>query len=417
MFTILVAPQAIGQGAEYPDAIAIGPDFNVQPGEHDLQHAIDLVRGEATLAALPGRFEAVSTPFEDLQCGNCQDPATHAQASTGFVIKGKSLTIIGPRNGQAELITNAGYGIYIEDCPHVVIRGFTITGGIRDADGSATDAGIVVRRSFVEIDHCEICNNQGDFEKTICGIGGVMGREGAIIHIHDCKIHDNSWDGVALYRGAVADIHDNTIYNGRGAGIGITWDARATAIRNEIHDYWKGIGSFGDTRVGAYNNYVHDLAGWGIIAAGTSDMICRNNTVVRCGNVGIAGWESTAKMEIVNNIIAFNGPKDQWVAPRVGIWMNCDPGNFTIAYNDIFGNHDADVAFGYKESPDGSWSFEEKKDYSAQGGNISADPLLFGETFDLQTPSPCIDSGDPAVLDSTGHRSNIGATGGAFART
>ena len=58
----------------------------------------------------------------------------------------------------------------------------------------------------------------------------------------------------------------------------------------------------------------------------------------------------------------------------------------------------------------------EKKDgwKEVSDGNISGDPLLFGEDFALQTGSPCIDAGDPAVLDSGGGRSDIGATGGAF---
>jgi len=146
-------------------------------------------------------------------------------------------------------------------------------------------------------------------------------------------------------------------------------------------------------------------------------MICRNNTVVRCGNAGISGWESTARIEIVNNIIAFNGEQEQWVAPRVGIWMNCDKGNYTICHNDIYGNHDAQVAFGYQESEDGSWSYVEEEDYTGVDGNVSADPLLDGDGFVLQDGTPCVDAGDPSILDPDGTPSDIGCTGGWFGYT
>ncbi|MCX6646293.1 MAG: right-handed parallel beta-helix repeat-containing protein [bacterium] len=343
------------------------------------------------------------------------DSSDGANATVGFVIKDKSLTIKGISAGDTILETGAGYGIYVENCPDIKILNLTTKGGTRDQDGSATDAAIVVRGSSVEVAYCEIKDNQGDYEIPVAGIGGVMGREGAILNIHHNKIHDNSWDGIALYRGAVANIHDNEIWNGRGAGVGITWDAHANIIRNEIYGYWKGIGSFGNSRVGVYNNFVHDLAGWGIIASGTSDMICRNNTVTRIGNVGIAGWDETARIEIVNNIISGNGIQDQWVAPRVGIWMNCLPGNFVIGYNCFDDNHDADLAFGYVESEDGTWSFDSVGDLAEYEGNVIASPGFIGEGFMISPDSLCVDSGDPEVLDPDGSRSDIGVTGGNYA--
>lgn len=377
----------------------------------DLQSAIDSVEDGYTIYLQAGTFIANPMDFEDPQCGNCQDPSTIAKATTGFRIIGKSLRIIGTGMDSTILVTNAGYGIYIEDCPRVTISNLTITGGIRDQDGNATDAAIVVRRSNVEVGYCEIRDNQGDFEKTIAGVGGIMGREGAILNIHHNLIHDNSWDGIALYRGATAQISDNEIWNGRGAGIGITWDAHATIIRNDIHDYWKGIGAFGNSRVGVFNNFVHDLVGWGIISSGTADMVCRNNTVINCGNVGIAGWDTSCRLEIVNNIVAMNGNREMWVAPRVGIWMNCQEGNYKIAHNDIFGNHDANVAFGYKLLDDSKWTFEEERFFAGIDGNISSDPGLI-DGFRISDGSSCKDAGDPAILDIDGTRSDIGATGG-----
>ncbi|MFH1676195.1 MAG: right-handed parallel beta-helix repeat-containing protein [bacterium] len=409
----LLIPLAPGMAVEgvYPsETLTVGSSSAADFA--DLQTAIDSAPDGAFISVEPGIFQAVPQSFTDPQCGNCLDPATQVEASYGFVIRGKSLTIIGSGAGNTELKTGAGYGIYIEDCPDVGIFKLAVSGGIRDADGNATDAAVVVRRSLVEIGHCGIKNNVGDFSKTVAGVGGVMGREGAILHIHHNKIHDNTWDGVALYRGASANIHDNEIWNGRGAGVGITWDSHATVIRNDIHNYWKGIGSFGNTRVGVFNNFVHDLDGWGIVATESSEMVCRNNTVVHCGNVGIAGWNEDAKIEIVNNIIAFNGSIEQWVAPRVGIWMNCEPDKFIIANNCIFGNYDCPVAFGIKESEDGTWSYDRQEEYIGRNGNIDSDPMLVGDGWALSDSSPCINAGYAEILDPDGTVSDIGATGG-----
>jgi len=374
----------------------------------DLQEAIDAAQDGMTIIIEPGTYYANPEEFTEYLCGNCLNAATNVNASRGFYIKGKSIILQGLGSEKTSLVTNAGYGLFVEDCPVVKVYNLGITGGKRDQDGAATCAAVVVRNSSVEVANCLIHDNQGDFEKPICGIGGVFGREGAILDIHHNIIRDNSWDGVALYRGAVAQIHDNKIFNGRGAGVGITWDARADVIRNDIHDYWKGIGSFGETRVGVFGNFVHDLRGWGIIASGTSDMICRNNTVVRCGNVGIAGWDETARITIVNNIIANNGTVDKWVAPRVGIWMNCIEGNYRIANNIFWENHDCDVAFGYVEG-DNDWTYAEERIFVDTQGNMNINPLLVDGGPELHITSPCIDAGDEQYLDLDGTRSDIGA--------
>lgn len=412
MLMMLVSPA--GAYSSYSETIVVG--YSEDADYSDLQEAIDAAQSGALIFIENGTYSAVPQEFIDPMCGNCLDPATKVTASTGITIKVKSLSLIG-ETVNAVLVTSAGYGIYIENSPMVRISNLTVTGGVRDQDGAATDAAIVVRNSNVEISDCIIRDNQGDFSETVAGIGGIMGREGAILTVSNNQIHDNSWDGVALYRGATAVILDNEIWNGRGAGVGITWDSTASVIRNDIFEYWKGIGSFGNTRVVVYNNFVHDLHGWGIVATGTSDMICRNNTVVRCGNVGIAGWSEEAKIEIVNNIIAFNGQIDQWVAPQVGIWMNCLEGNYKIAYNCIYGNTAAEVAFGYEEYDDGTWGYMEEQSFDGVEGNFYIDPMLLSEGYLLNSESPCIDSGDSGTLDLNRSRSDIGRTGGLFSNT
>jgi hypothetical protein len=144
-------------------------------------------------------------------------------------------------------------------------------------------------------------------------------------------------------------IYDNLIYNGRGAGIGMTWNSEASVRNNVIHHYWKGIGSFGTAWTHVSHNLVRDVRGWGIIASGESSMYCSFNEVRRCGNVGIAVWDSTATMDITDNVISQCGQEKQWVAPLVGIWVNAPDSLFSIRNNLFWGNKQADIAYGYKE--------------------------------------------------------------------
>jgi parallel beta-helix repeat protein len=126
-----------------------------------------------------------------------------------------------------------------------MITGVRITGGKRDPDRKATDAAIVAKFSSVQISEVEIVDNTHQLEDVVVGIGGIFGRENSELVIQNNVIRNNGWDGIALYRGAMATIMDNEISKGRGAGIGITWDAVATVHRNRISEYWKGIGTFG----------------------------------------------------------------------------------------------------------------------------------------------------------------------------
>ncbi len=385
-----------------------------------LLYNIDNSYTETTLLLNSGEYNLTPDNQTDTFSGNGLNPLKEIEVTVGLHIKGKSIEIVGTNRDSVIIETNSGYGIFIEDCPRIILKNLTITGGIRDQDGEATCAAVVVRNSSVEITNCIIKDNQGDYEKTIAGIGGIFGREGAILHFHHNEIQNNSWDGIALYRGSTAIIHDNLIYNGRGAGIGITWDARAEIYRNVIHHYWKGIGSFGTSRVSVKNNLVRDLRGWGIIATGESEMDCSNNIVLNLGNVGIAGWSEDAKIYITDNIITNCGTEEQWVAPLVGIWMNCDEGNYIIERNFLYKNKEADFAFGYKavEKETEKFTFIEEKDLCKNNRNFtteshSIDILQsnWGKDSDLFK-----DKGNPQIFDLDGSACDLGIYGGYYGK-
>jgi hypothetical protein len=364
-----------------------------------LQDRIDAASDGDTIRIPAGIYEAAPDSFVDPLCGNCIGHATTVGATTGFEIVGKRLVVIGAGPTETTLVTHAGYGIYIEDAGGTEIRDLAVAGGRRDTDGNATDAAIVVRGSDVRLENLHLRDNNDRAADVIVGIAGVAGREGAEIEIRGCRIANNGWDGVCLYRGAAALICDNVIEKGRGAGVGITWDATAMVLRNRVSGYWKGIGTFGSSRAIVRNNAVFDNLGWGVIATGDSYLEASNNVIVRNGNCGFAVWSDECHGIAVNNVIADNGWRREWVCPRVGVWHNGRQEDFPIVFNDLPGN----VL--------GAWRSELAE--SAPAANFEVDPLFRGaEDFRLLPGSPLIDAGDTTRTDIDGTRSDIGLTGG-----
>ncbi|UCB51580.1 MAG: CapA family protein [Candidatus Zixiibacteriota bacterium] len=369
----------------------------------DLQAAIDSASDGDRLLLMPGTYEAHPDFYPEELCGNCEEHRTYVKATRGFLVKGKALEIVGSGIDSTILITKAGYGVLFEHSRGSIITNLTITGGLRDLDGMATDAGVVAKFSTVTVKKVKISDNTHRPEEVVVGIGGVFGRENSELFILDNIIENNGWDGVALYRGANAYIADNVICEGRGAGVGITWDATATAYRNLVSGYWKGIGTFGDSRAVVRNNAVYDNLGWGIIATGNSFMEASNNVITRNGNCGFAPWSETARGTFVNNIVTENGWRKEWVCPCVGIWMYGKPENFVMSHNIVWGNQEGD--------------YRDMEDLTGRDGNISSDPLFRGKIdFRLMPGSPAFDSGDSVFTDPDGGPSDMGIYGGPGAR-
>lgn len=393
------APYNISGHTKYVDASAKdekGKGSRAKPFRN-LQSAINLCKDGDTLKVAAGEYNAEAVVLAEDLCGNCLEHKTIVTASRGFLIEGKGLTIIGAGADKVKLITNSGYGIMFLNSRNSSISGVTITGGMRDSDGNATDGGIVVKFSSVTVEGCRIADNTNKPDSVVVGIGGIIGREGALVTIRGNEIINNGWDGIALYRGAEAYIYDNIIRKGRGAGIGITWDAYAIVSGNEISDYWKGIGTFGDSRAFVHNNVVRDCLGWGIIAAGNSYLDACNNVVYHNGNCGMAVWGDETSGRFSNNIVVMNGWKEQWVAPRVGIQNYGGWENFEISYNNVWGNE--------------AENYGDAADLTGKKGNISADPLFESASsgnFSLKTESPCLAAGNPAISGTMGGRSDLG---------
>lgn len=304
-----------------------------------LQDALAEAGPEVRLELAPGHYYLTPEAYADPSCGNCEDPATPVEATAGLRVSGPAVHIVGASRDSVAIHTNAGYGILFDGCDGCSLRGVTVTGGIRDPDGNATDAGIVVRESTVDLRECRVAHNLGDsatVREVVVGVMGVAGREGSDTSVWDCEILKNSWDGIALYRGARATIR-NTLVDGidkaagqrmgggRGVGIGLTWDARAVVEGNLVTRYWKGIGVFVDAEAEVRGNVVEDILTWGIAywdaGQGTPVAAIEGNVVYTTGACGamIARSAPPAPGEIegapgsfVHNFVVRTGQNDRY---------------------------------------------------------------------------------------------------------
>jgi len=377
---------------------ALATSLTVERGS-DLQGIINYASNGDTLILGAKTFEARPTRFIDPLCGNCEESRTEVNASYGFIIKDKALVIIGQDREETRLVTNAGYGVYFENSHGSLMKNLTVTGGKRDPDGNATDAGIVIRTSQVRIEQVSVRDNDHRLDSVVVGIGGIFGREGAEIVAVQCDIVNNGWDGIALYRGAYAMIVECLIKDGRGAGIGVTWDAVCVAYRTEVTGYWKGIGSFGTSVVIAHNNLVHENLGWGIVGTGRSSLEAINNVIYHNGNCGVAPWSTESRGRIVNNIITENGWREKWVCPCVGVWNYGDWAKWQFTNNIVWNNKDGE----YRDI----W------DQNGINGNLNMDPRFVGDgDFHLKDGSPALHAGDSLIYNIDGSTSHIGLYGG-----
>ena len=329
-----------------------------------------------------GSYELSGKNFIDNTCGNCENPDTPITGTKGLQISGKNIKLIGPENGRAIIKTNAGYGIYIKDCKNCLIENLVITAGIRDSSAFATNAAIVVKNSNVIIQNNLIHQNLGDsilISKNIVGIMGICGRENSHLTIQNNEIIQNSWDAIALYRDTEAIIENNIIdgirsvnlsfpNGGRGVGIGVTWNAKATIKNNLVRRYWKGIGIFVDAEGVIENNVVENMTTWGIslwnAGKGKPRGSIKNNIIYNCGAMGAAITSDTETNPgyFTENIIvhtaqdsAYNS--SDYYGYQCALAKHSIPENFLIERNIFFDNLRAN-----EDLPDYDISEEEFKE-------------------------------------------------------
>ena len=354
--TFLVAP-AFGQSMT---------EITVHDGA-SLQASLAAPVDRLTIVIPSGRYDLVPSPLVDSTCGNCENPATPVEATVGLHLRGKYIHIVGPKDRSAVLHTHAGYGLYFDGCEDAVVENLTITDGERDTNGNATDAAIVVKNGSVVIRNNLITNNIGDsatVAKKIVGVMGICGRENSHLTILNNDIIRNSWDGIALYRDAIATIEGNVvdgvdkargaqIGGGRGVGIGMTWNGKATVRGNLVTRYWKGIGLFVDADGVVRENIVEDIITWGIAYwdadKGKPVGIMENNVIYKTGACGASitrSREGEHPGRFAGNVIIETGQNPKYDSPdyycfQCALALHAVPQGFVIEKNLFFNNRRA----------------------------------------------------------------------------
>lgn len=322
-----------------------------------------------------GIYELDPEVIIDSTCGNCEDIDTLVTATAGLIISGKNIQLTGPEDNTAIIKTNSGYGLFILNCENLIIENLTITGGIRDSSEFATDAGIVVKNSDVIIRNNRITRNYGDqslIEKNIVGIMGICGRENSFLSIYNNLISKNSWDGIALYRDSEAVIDENIIdgvhkagvgiaQGGRGVGIGLTWNAKATIRNNLVKRYWKGIGIFVDAEGRIEHNIIEDIITWGIslwdAGKGKPKGFISNNIIYKTGAMGSSITSKTEENPgfFKGNIIVRTAQDSTYDSPdyygyQCALAEHQVPKGFEIGNNLFYDNRRSDLRLPDKDT-------------------------------------------------------------------
>lgn len=185
-----------------------------------------------------------------------------------------------------------------------------------------------------------------------------------------------------------SSIIGNLIYSNSTYGIYMhSNDADNTSIMsNRIYGGNQDIGIYNsngdDTKI--YRNLITRNRGYGILIRSDADNneIINNTIFGNQTNDGIY-WADTANGDVVNNIIMSNGDSGS----DYGIASDSS-NNITVSFNNIYGN--------FAGSVNGSITVE--------GGNVSGNPLIDINTFEITSASsPAVDRGTVVSGYPTGH--------------
>jgi hypothetical protein len=225
-----------------------------------------------------------------------------------------------------------------------VLQGFTITGGTgtkwKDLHGAGNyreGGGILIELSSPVIRYNIIAYN-----KAISTTGGVTSAGGGGIRIGD---------------GNPQILNNIIAYNQGKYGAGIVLNYTGVTIKNNLIAFNTGSSQFyGGSGIWSYN--VH----------GSDERIIENNTIVNndatTGTGGVLAY--SCKLTLRNNIIWGN-------KPAASQTYNAEGGLVQATYCDI-------------------------QNGLAGKGNISLDPLMGDDSFQLTGSSPCIDAGDSTEI-------------------
>ncbi|MFH2057009.1 MAG: hypothetical protein ABIJ61_13705, partial [bacterium] len=94
-----------------------GGDGGFMTPFNDLQNGLDAARDGDQVLIAAGTYRAKPGSFVEKLCGNCENHQTAVDASRGFLVERKAVTITGIDPDSVILETNAGYGVLFLHSP------------------------------------------------------------------------------------------------------------------------------------------------------------------------------------------------------------------------------------------------------------------------------------------------------------
>jgi hypothetical protein len=311
------------------------------------------------------------------------------------VVLKKGLSFIGS-GWDSTIIDGTGLGqVLINSADSCLIQDFYLN--VRETDGAGKDGfGISCVDTFENSDVFSIIQRNKITTPSCCAVGIWVSGSKSIIK-------DNIIFGENIEKAVIADWFGSSLILNNYFDKTEIWSAFSTLfifnnifdLRNAPQNGFPLTVDYGDTVV-VKNNLFLIRKGYGVQLSnfwGPVDTL-ENNTIIGWENQYFPGVEVAESILYRNNIVT--GFYAGFSAYDPQPYPDC-----IISYNDVWGN----VKNYYLVNPD--------------TGNISLDPMFVDpdSDFHLQKYSPCIDAGDPDVLDKDGTRSDIGAYGGLLGET
>ncbi len=354
--------------------------INIPADYQTIQQGIDASNNGDTVLVQPGTYvENVNFNGHNIVLGSLY-------LITGDTSYISITTIDGDSSGSVVIFENG------EDST-AMITGFTVRNG-----SASYGSGILCRTSGPTILKNLISENATDW-----GFGGGIycDSSGAIIKENTIS-YNSTLDGGGIYcHYSDPTIIGNIIRNNTAGACGGIFcnNSDAIIVNNIISD---NTSNFSGSEFGGGGIFC-----WNSNPAIAQNIICRNKTTGTCVGGGIlvrASVGGISSPNIINNTIYGN------YSTRRGNGICCD-GYSTpnIINNIIWANADVEIYVSATSSPSIRYC-------DIQGGyegesNIDLNPLFCGDLvndFNVCSQSPCIDAGDPNILDPDGTRSDIG---------
>lgn len=362
-------------------AAAAAADHQVGPGQ-SIQAAID--------AAAPGDRVLVQ-------------PGTYVEH---IDFKGKAIHVLGPGGAAATILSGSGslgpvVTFHAGETPASVLQGFTIRDGVhqpitqRSGYGGGVSAwGGVSGIASPTIEDCVIRDNQ-----AIQSPGG--GVAGAPV-MRRCVLVDNyssDQDGAAVYGAPTMTdclVASNFSLDGDGGGVAVTGGTAqledVTFVENRTrYGYGGGLA----VKAGAHASVTRC-----VFVLNTADFLGQGS--VRGGAVYVAPG-ATAVLDRCT--VTQNGGK-----------VPSCPGTCPEDTGGVYGPAVVKSSVVRDNAASQLWSVASANYCNVQGGalgvgNFDADPLFVfpGSDLHLRPGSPCIDAGDPNVVDPDGSVADVGA--------